>query len=261
MSDVIRLLLIEDEKDLQEVFLYYIEKKKKLFLARITGSQSDAISRILQGEVDAVILDLELEEGDGIHFLEELTSHEMKEPLIIVFTNNRSKTVNSYVKELGADFICYKENKSYTPERILDLLIKMYPYHRSRSRGFSEAMYVQKKKEEEYRKERILRVLHEMGIKVNSKAEHYLLGALYYTAFEIKEQDFAAGNVYIEVAKIEKTKPENVEKGIRVSIERIWSNCETKLLEKYYPYPYSHNTGLPTNSQFILNMSKYFKGM
>ena len=259
MPGQIKLLLVEDEQELQEIFLYYITKKEKLFLAGATGSQSEAIAYMMEGNVDAVMLDLELEEGDGIHFLEELKDHDIKMPLIVVFTNNRSKTVNSYVKELGADFICYKENESYSPERILDLIIKMYPYHHSKNKNYSEAISLHKKKEEEYRKDCILQVLHEMGIRERSRSERYLLETLYYTAFECKQEEFVVGNVYLEVAKRQKSKPENVEKSIRACIEKIWLVCEPRILEKYYPYPYSKDTGLPTNSQFILNMIKQFK--
>ena len=259
MTDKIQLLLVEDDEDLQEAFLFYIRQSGKIALAGVTGSQTEALKQILKGNIDAVLLDLELEEGDGINFLEELDSLRVGRPLIVVFTNNRSSTVSNYIKELGADFVCYKGNKSYSPERVLGLIIKMSPYHHKKNKYIVDLVTLEKEKMERNRKERIRTVILALGVKTGSRREGYLTEAIYLAAHELEENNYAVQEVYTEVAKIMNTKGVNVEKGIRDTIEKIWKDNTGAFLEEHYPFPVSKDTGCPTNSEFIRNMAGKFK--
>ncbi len=259
MADKARLLLVEDDEALQEAFLFYLQQSEGITLAGVTGSQTEALKIALKGDIDAILLDLELEEGDGINFLEELDSIQIQKPLVVVFTNNRSSIVNSYIKEIGADFVCYKGNRSYSPKRILELITKMSLYNHRHNKPVGAWISLEKKELKKKRKECIRRVVQSLGVKVGSRREGYMAEALYLAAFELGKNDYVVQEIYDGVAKIMNTKGTNVEKGIRDTIEKIWKDNPGSFLETYYPFPISKNTGCPTNSEFIRNMAMKFK--
>jgi len=259
MADKIQLLLVEDDENLQEAFLFYIHQSSKINLAGMTGSQTEALNQVLKGKIDAILLDLELEEGDGINFLEELNNLGASRPLVVVFTNNRSSTVNHYIKELGADFVCYKGNRSYSPERVLGLIVRMSPYHHKKNKHMVNLITLEKEKLEKNRRERIRAMILALGVKTGSRREGYLTEAIYLAAYELEENNFLLQEVYTDVAKRMNTKGTNVEKGIRDTIEKVWKDNSMSFLEELYPFPVSKDTGCPTNSEFIRNMAEKFR--
>ena len=83
-------------------------------------------------DVDVVILDLELKEGDGLSFLEEVKTLEKDKPFIFVVTNTVSEITLNMVRENGSDYIYQKTNQSYTPGKILSIIDKVFVYKRAR---------------------------------------------------------------------------------------------------------------------------------
>lgn len=67
-----KVMIIEDNWQEQDAFRRMAKKFPRLELVLITGRESEAEEYIVRDAVDAVILDLELEEGDGVTFLEML---------------------------------------------------------------------------------------------------------------------------------------------------------------------------------------------
>ena len=83
-----------------------------------TGSQKEAMQMLLSLNVDVMLLDLELDEGDGMHLLEEMRAKLERIPEIITVTNTSSESVLSCVRELGSDFVYQKHNGAYSPALI-----------------------------------------------------------------------------------------------------------------------------------------------
>ena len=63
-------------------------------------------------------------------------------------------------------------------------------------------------------------------------------------------------DIYDLIAQKHKTKNVNVEKAIRDNIERTWTKTNADILECFYPYPISKESGTPTNMEFIKNISR-----
>lgn len=70
---MIRIMLVESDKLLCKEYALEIARDEEFALVAVTGRQSDAINILTEQEVDAVIVNLELEEGDGIpsHYRDE----------------------------------------------------------------------------------------------------------------------------------------------------------------------------------------------
>ncbi len=60
--------------------------------------------------------------------------------------------------------------------------------------------------------------------------------------------------VYPYVGKMFKVNAANVERNIRVAIEKAWMGQEIEKIRKYYPYVWSERSGRPTNSEFMYNV-------
>ena len=65
-NDKIRLLLIEDNQEECQAFRNCIETMKDIELVGVTGRADQALEMMEKLLPNAVILDLELEEGDGV---------------------------------------------------------------------------------------------------------------------------------------------------------------------------------------------------
>ena len=258
MADKIEILLVEDDKDMRDAFAFCIEKNPHFHLAGQTGKQAEAIEIVKSDMIGVVILDLELEEGDGIHFMEEMKMLPIAQPLLIVITNNRSVATLEYMRSAGADFICQKNNESYSPMTVLSIVERTYPFHCKKKNMNMEVITFQQNKETEYRKKRIEEELVNLGFKITSKGAIYLVDAIYYVAFETKSVNDTIKTIYEVVAQKQYTKSANVEKSIRDSIERVWNKTDEKILERYYPYEISKDSGCPTNKEFVFNMAKRF---
>ena len=256
MESAIEILLVEDDKNMCEAFEFCIRRRKQFHLAEQTGSQKEGLEILRKGKIGVVILDLELDEGDGINFLKDMKEIPVEKPLVVVITNSRSQITLDCIRANGADFVCQKNNESYSPDMVLSIIEQTYPF---RSRHISPQMKVisyEQKQEKLFHRNRIEEELGKLGFKVGGRSTGYLVDAIYFVAYETKESDCEMKVVYSAVGKKNNTKDVNIEKAIRDSIEKIWTRTAPDVLERYYPYPISKGSGAPTNMEFVKHMAR-----
>lgn len=252
MRDKIRILLIEDNQEKRLEFNYHIQQNQHLELCGETGSQKEGLSLLKNRNVDVVILDLELEEGNGIEFAEEMRKLPIRQPFVVVTTNNCSSSILQYLRrELKVDFIFQKTNISYTARQVLDIIEKVYKYHSEPNPRIAD--------EKKILKDRICRELQDMGFS-SGVGRDYLVEAFLFLAEHPDDSLQVSKIIYPTIAKHHRTNPANVERAIRASIERVWSNSSLITLSKYYPYDVKNKNGRPSNGEFIANMRLKFFG-
>ena len=256
MEQVIEILLVEDDKNMCEAFEFAIGRNKKFHLAAQTGRQHEGLELLRKGKMGAVILDLELDEGDGIDFLDEIKKMDVEKPLIVVITNSRSEITIDCIHSKGVEFVCQKCNESYSPDMVLNIIEQTYPFRRKRTSTQMQVISYEISQKKLYQKKRIEEELAYLGFRINIRATGYLVDAIYYIAFERKSHDCEMKEIYSEVAKINNTKYVNVEKSIRDNIERTWTKATPEILERCYPYSTSKERGTPTNMEFIKNLAR-----
>ena len=130
MQRDLKVLLVEDEKELCEEFRRRMENTEGLKLIASTDSASQALELVRGMRPDVVILDLELHmgEGNGITFLSKLGKQKgVKLPFVIVNTNNSSQITRSIVRNLGADFVMSKHQQGNNVEEVVELLVTIAP--------------------------------------------------------------------------------------------------------------------------------------
>lgn len=102
----------------------------------------------------------------------------------------------------------------------------------------------------------ITNALHEFGLSLHNKASEYLWHAI---SFAVEDDSVLCGItkiLYPEIAKIYKNKPSCIERGIRNTIELIWSQIHPETLEKWFNPQFFSYRKKPTNTEFIATVSK-----
>lgn len=253
MDNKIKILLIEDNLDKCQEFEYAIQLYPHMEIFAQTGSEKEGLKLLRGGNADVVILDLELKEGNGIHLAEELRNMPISQPFVVVTTNNCSSSVSQYLRsELKVDFIFQKMNMSYSPKQVLDIIQKVYKYHRYSNPQIAD--------EEAILAERIQRELNNMGFAPHHVGTDYLTAVFLFIAKNPDTALHVSKTIYPKIAEQFHTDPGNVERAIRTSIERVWSSSNLLTLSRYYPYDIKNKNGRPSNGEFIANMKLRFFG-
>lgn len=65
--------------------------------------------------------------------------------------------------------------------------------------------------------------------------------------------------IYPMVAQMRHTTKGSVERGVRTSIESLFTSAKSYEIQQYYPFPYDEERGRPTCTEFLRNMAKRLK--
>ena len=97
----LRVLLVEDSELLVQRISELIDDLPDVEIVGIAGAEAEALARLDAGDIDAVILDLQLHTGSGFGILRALHRQESS-PSVIVFTNFAIGAYRDTALALGA---------------------------------------------------------------------------------------------------------------------------------------------------------------
>lgn len=245
----INIILVEDDKNESNAIQNYINSRDDIKLVAIAESSKEAIDKIKTFIPDAIILDIELNEGEGsgLEVLKEINEIKLDvKPIIIITTNISSKTVYTYAHEKGADLIIHKLKKDYSPELVINNVVLLNNIN-SRERLNSNTDL---KNTNEYRNkisDRINRELNLIGISSHLIGRKYIHDAIMY----IIENNSEKENVFLHLAKLYKKGNSTIGRSIQTAIEHAWRKSSIEDLQKYYTAAVNYNTGVPTPTELI----------
>ena len=257
MTDFIRLMLVEDDPKVLASFRQALSGFPIMKITFETGSEQCALDYLEVHEVDVVILDIELAEGDGLSFLNSLEARGLEKPFITVVTNTGSNVILSYMREHGADYVYQKTNRSYSPEKVLSILEKVYPYQKiimDRKNKHLVQRFNQKKADaitHAYVEEELER----MGFKRKHVGFAYIADVIVILMKDKLGKLHITSEIYPMVASTRHTTKGSVERGIRTAIESVFTNAKIYEIQQYYPFPYDEERGRPTCTEFLKNMA------
>ena len=108
-----RILLVEDDVDLADAVCSYL--RAKAFVVDVVGRLDDARSALLTAQYSAVLLDLHLEDGDGLSLMPAVRALP-EQPAVIVLTARDQVSDRIRGLDAGADDYL---TKPYDPEELL----------------------------------------------------------------------------------------------------------------------------------------------
>lgn len=259
---MIKILMVEDDVTVRRSFEIAIRNNGEFSLVGMTGKQSEAIRMLLELPVDVLLLDLELEEGDGIHLLEEMRRKMERLPEIITVTNTGSESVLSCVRELGSDFVYQKHNGAYSPANVLEIIQMTYPYYKKKSTDHMQVLAAEYnlEKEREYQFLYVRHELERMGFHSKKRGTGFLAEAICMALENKGDKKLQITNdIYPVLAEKHGVSVGGVEKGMRDAIEYAWQEANMINLVRYYPHRWDSEMGRPTNAEFIANMVEKFR--
>ena len=246
---LINIILIEDDINESEAMQNYINSRDDIKLVATAESSKEAIEKIKTFIPDAIILDIELNEGEGsgLEVLKEINEIKLDvKPIIIITTNISSKTVYTYAHEKGADLIIHKLKKDYSPELVINNVILLSKINnRERLNNDSNIKYISECRNKI--SDRINRELNLIGISSHLIGRKYIHDAIVY----IIENDNEKENVFLHLAKENKKGNSTIGRSIQTAIEHAWRKSSIEDLQKYYTAAVNYNTGVPTPTELI----------
>ena len=131
MNQEYKILLVEDEPDLVEMFSAALQRAG--FKVETLKDGSDIIKHIKNIKPDLVLLDLVMPKKDGYQVLQEIKCDEaVKHTLVYVFSNLTQKDEIAKAKKLGAKGFLIKSD--YTPSKLAEKINEVFCDHGKKDR-------------------------------------------------------------------------------------------------------------------------------
>ena len=250
----IRLLLLEDDVLQCETFKNYINTIEEVKLVGITNSSDKALELFKECMPQAVIVDIELHngQGSGIEFLEKVKENfNSFKPIIIVTTNSASNILYDNLHTSGVDLIFYKQQEDYSPKLVIsDLLsLKKSLYKYNNTNKIFESMIETPEEQNKKIEKMINSELDLIGISSHLKGRKYIFDAIMYL---IKQEETKTDEtVFNHIAAEYKISASSASRVMQTAINYAWKTSAPDELEIYYTAKINYNTGVPSPTEFI----------
>lgn len=261
---MIRTLLIEDNPADAEALQAATKKYKEVAFTAVTDSAVKARQLVTEQDFDAMIVDLELPDGDGVSFIMDLPMllpH--SKPFILVTTQSRSDPVLRCVRDQGA-YIIQKFNSNYTPDCILGLVTRITPYTSDFPSG--PAPYVSVCSPDEMRKKAVLEkmrsLLKSFGGSPSLSGFTYIVDAT-VMFMECKQgTPSLSKDIYPAISERysldhSRLSYQSIEHNMRYFIETMWKNNASEMLDEKVPC--DKETGKCTIREFCCYLRDRYK--
>ena len=258
MNKKLEILLVEDDPVTCKEFINLVDESDDLILVGVTNNASKAMDYIKEMLPDAIILDLELNEGsgNGLNILFDLQTISLaKSPYILITTNNTSTYTYDTARKLGADFIMSKHQENYSPQYALDFLRMISSVIKNKQKLTTQLDNTTESAEHYNR--RITRIimaeLDRVGINPKSVGYQYLVDGI-----KIMSQG-PTQNICRLIAKEHNKTDASVERAMQNAINRAWRTTNIDDLLRYYTAKINSYRGNPTVTEFICYYAKKIK--
>jgi DNA-binding response OmpR family regulator len=77
-----KLLIVEDEKALSDSIMHYLTQES--FVCEVAGSYASALEKIELFDYDCILLDINLQDGNGLQLLKELKANHKSDGVLII---------------------------------------------------------------------------------------------------------------------------------------------------------------------------------
>lgn len=252
MHEELTVLLVEDDPEECEAFIQYITCVDDIRLIGVTNSSTKALEYVNHYLPDAVILDLELHRGsgNGLIFLKELRELPLlKQPYILVTTNNMSEITYNQARAMGAGFIMAKYQQDYSVKSVLDFLrIMKTTLHNSNAPR--KSAHQPSAPEFDYQNDagtvrRIINELDQIGISPKAVGRKYLMDAIQLIMMDPKS------HICTQIAKKYAKSDASIERAMQNAINRAWRTSCIDDLSHLYTARINSEKGVPTLTEFI----------
>lgn len=214
------MLVIEDNiEQTKQIVNYICQNNDNIKLYGITSSVKDSLKLIKKEKADIIILDLKLEDSNGIEIIKQLEKEEnQKYKQSIIITSGENKLVNEVCH---SSYVFSYFFKPLNFDEVLDSINKIV----------EETVYKEKIRNS------IEKELEKLNFNFTYKGTKYLIDCIYrlYLLDELKD-DILVKKIYQSIAKKYNKKVNTIYGNIKHSINVMYYECEEKVLKDYFKY-------------------------
>ena len=261
-----RILLVEDDAMEREKLLACLEQAPDVKVIDWTGSMSEALHLTEVQRPDAIILDIRLDEGDGVSFLYHLKELDMiRRPYILATTWTSDKATIRSILDNGVGFVQVKSQPGYQekgPEMVLSTLRRMRPYF-----GFvdkpqgtqvnTSGMTVLDPDSTQRR--RIAEKLGRINVKIGTVGHTYLVESILIASKNKSGVVDMENEIYPELMNKYRVTKWSIERIMRDRIEKTWKKTAVEILEQEYTQQVDPEKWKPELKEFISYYASLFR--
>jgi len=252
-SKPMTFVILEDDIDMVNAFADLAEIRNDIKLIAHTNSSFEAIKLVKKLKPEAVIVDLELPNGNGtgFEFLTELRNTVLNFMLlVIVNTKVQPGMVYDGIHEGYADLVYYKGQDDYKIEYIINSML--FSRKKSNSKVKPNTALQGKLQDEEIKKltNLINKELDNIGIKRTLNGSKYLIEAILFM-LEKNPKTVREVSPLIHLSNIYNMYPSNISRDISTAISNAWLNTPIDDLAHYYTGAIKQATCQPTPMELI----------
>ena len=251
MEKVSRIIFADQNEDFRLLLSDSAKNENGIEVVGGTGDGAQLIKLIAEKKPDVVVMDLILQNRDGISVLREYSGKSGYRPAFIIVSAFMQEKIVAESAALGAYYFISK------PCDVHELFCRVREVAaESRSEAGIVGMKVNKKAISDRKIESMVtEVIHEIGVPAHIKGYQYIREAIIFTVKDMELINAVTKALYPMVAKKFGTTSSRVERAIRHAIEVAWDRGDIEVLQKYFGYTVSNIKGKPTNSEFIALIS------
>ncbi len=238
MDDVLKVLLADCNGEFCTELTEAVESDGEFEMIGVTGSGRQAVELIEQLKPDIVVMDMILQEADGLEVLRRVSDMSDKPDFVIV-SNFKSEYSVSQASELGAKYYLLKPCPVQT---VIEKLCTIREMRQERPEETNRDITVATM---------VTEMIHEIGVPAHIKGYQYLREAIMIAVADREVIHAITKVLYPQVARTYSTTPSRVERAIRHAIEVAWDRGDLDTLQRFFGYTVSNTKGKPTNSEFI----------
>ena len=238
----IRLLVIDDNKDLVNMIKKHFNKHQEIEVVFVatTGNEGIEIIKEHQDEFNVIVLDLIMPDKDGLDVLKYINDNEIDKKVIILTSYNEQGMIRK-VAELGASYMILK------PFELNELGNKIIEIVSPNKINKSLDLYHNKIQVS------ITKILHELGVPSHIKGYQYIKESI--VLIYMNPSKGITKELYPEIANKYEATVSSVEKAIRHAIDISWNRGDWELMEELFGHSIDIDKAKPTNSEFIITIA------
>lgn len=228
----IRLLIIDDNKDLTNIISKYFKKSKYIEVKHIINSIDKDLIKIDSSSYDCVLLDLIMPNKDGFYFLNYMKKGSIIKKVIIMSSLINDLLVFDLLKYNVARIV----SKPFDLKKIELMILKLFKIDIEPLNN---------------KKIIISKLLCELGVPPHVKGYRFIKEALC-----MENKILLAKELYKELSVIFDTTPSKVERNIRTAIEQSINKGNIDVIYSVFKNVIDINKPKPTNIEFIKVLSE-----
>ena len=250
-----KVLIVEDEPRYSEPLKSCFNQSVDFVTMAVTDSEAEALTLVKSGLPDAMVVDLQLYNGEGdgmllLHHIYDLKQILPLRPYIVVLTSVVSERIKERLSSGLADFSFSKRTKNYTPELILRHLRAMSSeFDCNRTNRLRPLPSILDKEALIY--ERVEREICHYYVKHGNQAKDFLVDAICMTIALPEYEKPVFQHIFAEIAKKHGKSHRNVYTRIHLLLQQAFAKTDANDLAKVYTPYLDVSRAAPTPREFI----------